>query len=122
LYAVGSQQQPSAALRPAAAECQLKLLELHAITKHVSNILMCQFSSANCKLRPDSVRQVKIMHYGLSKGTFIDRLSVRHRYVSKLLPTLIPLSGVGTTCFPSSCDKDSTIIFTTGRKPVVNPP
>jgi hypothetical protein len=28
-------------------------------------------------------------------------------------PTLIPLSGVGTTCFSSCCDKDSEIIFTT---------
>jgi hypothetical protein len=25
------------------------------------------------------------------------------------------LSGVGTTCFSSYCDKDSAIIFTTGR-------
>jgi hypothetical protein len=32
-----------------------------------------------------------------------------------LLPTLIPLSGVGTTC----CDKDSAIIFTTGRLPSI---
>jgi hypothetical protein len=26
-----------------------------------------------------------------------------------LLPTLFPLSGVGTTCFSSCCDKDSVI-------------
>jgi hypothetical protein len=39
-----------------------------------------------------------------------------------LLPTLVPLSGVGTTCFSSCCDKDSAIIFTTGRLPDVNPP
>jgi hypothetical protein len=39
-----------------------------------------------------------------------------------LLPTLIPLSGVGTTCFSSCCDKDSAIIFTTSRLPDVNPP
>jgi hypothetical protein len=39
-----------------------------------------------------------------------------------LLPTLIPLSGVGTTCFSSCCDKDSAFIFTTGRLPDVNPP
>jgi hypothetical protein len=31
------------------------------------------------------------------------------------------LSGVGTTCFPSCCDKDSAIIFTTGRLADVNP-
>jgi hypothetical protein len=37
-----------------------------------------------------------------------------------LLPTLILLSGVGTTCFSSCCDKDSAIIFTTGRLPDVN--
>jgi hypothetical protein len=38
-----------------------------------------------------------------------------------LLVTLIPLSGVGTTWFSSCCDKDSAIIFTTGRLPI-NPP
>jgi hypothetical protein len=31
-----------------------------------------------------------------------------HLYLS----TLIPLSGVGTTCFSSCCDKDSAFIFT----------
>jgi hypothetical protein len=31
------------------------------------------------------------------------------------------LSGVGTTCFSSYCDKDSEIIFTTDRLPDVNP-
>jgi hypothetical protein len=35
--------------------------------------------------------------------------------------TLIPLKGVGTTCFSSCCDKDSAFIFTTGL-PGVNPP
>jgi hypothetical protein len=39
-----------------------------------------------------------------------------------LPPTLIPLSGVGTTCFSSCCDKDSAIIFTTGYLPDVNSP
>jgi hypothetical protein len=39
-----------------------------------------------------------------------------------VLPTLILLSGVGTTCFSSCCDKDSAIIFTTGRLPDVNHP
>jgi hypothetical protein len=39
-----------------------------------------------------------------------------------LPPTLSPLSGVGTTCFLSCCDKDSAIIFTTARLPDVNPP
>jgi hypothetical protein len=34
-----------------------------------------------------------------------------------LFPTIIPLSEVGTTC-----DKDSAIIFTTGRLLDVNPP
>jgi hypothetical protein len=42
--------------------------------------------------------------------------------VTYLLPTLIPLSGVGTTCFSSCCDKYSAFIFTTGRLPDVNPP
>jgi hypothetical protein len=32
------------------------------------------------------------------------------------------LSEVGTTCFLSCCDKDSAIIFTTGRLPDVNSP
>jgi hypothetical protein len=39
-----------------------------------------------------------------------------------LFPTLIPLSGVGTTYFSSCCDKDSTIIFTTDRLPDIYPP
>jgi hypothetical protein len=39
-----------------------------------------------------------------------------------LIPTLIPLRGVGTTCFTSCCDKDSAIIFMTGRLPDVYPP
>jgi hypothetical protein len=39
-----------------------------------------------------------------------------------LPPTLIPLSGVGTTCFSSCCDNDSAFIFTTGRLLDVNPP
>jgi hypothetical protein len=38
-----------------------------------------------------------------------------------LFPTLIPLSGVDTTCFSSCCDKDSAIIFTTGHLLDVNP-
>jgi hypothetical protein len=32
------------------------------------------------------------------------------------------LTGVGTTRFSSWCDKDSAIVFTTGRLPEVNPP
>jgi hypothetical protein len=39
-----------------------------------------------------------------------------------LLPTLIPLSGIGTTCFSACCDKDSVIIFMTGRLTDVKPP
>jgi hypothetical protein len=35
-------------------------------------------------------------------------------------PTLIRLSGVGTICFSSCSDKDSAIIFTTGREPDIN--
>jgi hypothetical protein len=42
--------------------------------------------------------------------------------MSLLPPTLIPLSGVGTTCFSSCYDKKSAIIFTTSRLPDVNPP
>jgi hypothetical protein len=45
--------------------------------------------------------------------------SIRLRYL--LPPTLIPLSGVDTTYFLSSCDKDSAIIFTTGRLPDGSP-
>jgi hypothetical protein len=44
------------------------------------------------------------------------------RSLTNLPPTLIPLSGVGITCFSSCCDKDSAIIFTTSRLPDVNPP
>jgi hypothetical protein len=56
------------------------------------------------------------------------RLNRSHRFNGQALyniylpPTLIPLSGVGTTCFSSCCDKDSAIIFTTGRLPEVKPP
>jgi hypothetical protein len=39
-----------------------------------------------------------------------------------LIPTLIPLSRVGTTCFSSFFHKDLVIIYTTGRLPDVNPP
>jgi hypothetical protein len=40
-----------------------------------------------------------------------------------LFSTLIPFIGFGTTCFSSCCcEKDSAIIFTTGRMPDVNPP
>jgi hypothetical protein len=49
--------------------------------------------------------------------------AMRNTEIEYLLPpTLIPLSGVGTTCCSSCCDKDSAIIFTTGRLPDVNPP
>jgi hypothetical protein len=38
-----------------------------------------------------------------------------------LFPILLPLlSGVDATCFSSCCDKDSAIIFGTGRLPYVN--
>jgi hypothetical protein len=47
--------------------------------------------------------------------------SVTGIYVCHHSPTLIPLSGVGKTCFSSCCDKDSAIIFTTGRLPDYNP-
>jgi hypothetical protein len=39
-----------------------------------------------------------------------------------LLPTLIPLSGVGTACFHHVAIKIQHFIFTTGRLPDVNPP
>jgi hypothetical protein len=39
-----------------------------------------------------------------------------------LFPTLILLGRIGTTCFVSCHDKDSAIIFTSGRLPDVNPP
>jgi hypothetical protein len=38
-----------------------------------------------------------------------------------LLPTLIPLSGVGTTCFHHVVIKIRHLCFTTGRLPDVNP-
>jgi hypothetical protein len=48
---------------------------------------------------------------------------MQHRITHGLsFPTPISLSGVGTTCFSSCCDKDSAIIFTTGRLPDFNPP
>jgi hypothetical protein len=40
------------------------------------------------------------------------RLLAIHLLIILILlpPTLIPLNGVGTTCFSSCCDKDSAII------------
>jgi hypothetical protein len=75
-------------------------------------------------------------HYSLSNGgyTTVDPGYTETRRLGKsggisrlislflLFPTRIPLSGVGATCFSSCCDKDSAIIFTTGRLPDVNPP
>jgi hypothetical protein len=49
-------------------------------------------------------------------------LAINSEITQFLFPTLIPLSGVGTTCFSSCCDKDSAIIFTTSLLPDVNPP
>jgi hypothetical protein len=49
-------------------------------------------------------------------------LSSYFKLLYSFFPTLIPLSGVGATCFSSCCDKDSAINFTTGRLPDVNPP
>jgi hypothetical protein len=50
------------------------------------------------------------------------KLIIKSEIWYTLPPILIPLSGVGTTCFSLCCDKDSAIIFTTGRLPDVNPP
>jgi hypothetical protein len=47
---------------------------------------------------------------------------VKFVFFLKKIPTLIPLSGVGTTCFSSCCDKDLAKVFATGRLPDVNPP
>jgi hypothetical protein len=66
---------------------------------------------------------------GRPKKGWIDcvRQDIREKAVSDettsllLPPTLIPLSGVGTTCFSSCCDKDLAIILTTSRLPDVNP-
>jgi hypothetical protein len=67
-----------------------------------------------------------INHVSNIDSVLIDQQSVGKRSLhlidTLLPPTLIPLSGVGTTCFSSCCDKDSAIIFTTGRLPDVNPP
>jgi hypothetical protein len=49
--------------------------------------------------------------------TAIHVYSCQMFFASSLPPSLIPLSGVGTICFSSCCDKDSAIIFTTGRLP-----
>jgi hypothetical protein len=44
---------------------------------------------------------------------------MRKRYL--LLPTVIPLKGVGTTCLHHVFDKDKAIICMTDRLPDVNP-
>jgi hypothetical protein len=66
---------------------------------------------------------------------YCDIIESLDSYVSVFLfPTLIPPSGVGTTCFSSCYDKESiqfnsmlywyqgAIVFTIGRLPDVNPP
>jgi hypothetical protein len=58
--------------------------------------------------------------YRISNFKFTDGLYII--MLAKLLPTLIPLSEVGTTCLSSCCDKGSAIIFRTGRLPDANPP
>jgi hypothetical protein len=54
--------------------------------------------------------------------TFVQRRRSMNVCLTSTLIDLIPLSGVGITCFSSCCDKDSAIIFTTGRLPDINPP
>jgi hypothetical protein len=68
------------------------------------------------KYSSESPRFIKIV-----LNTMIDRADTFWGCLL-LFPTLIPLSGVGKTCFSSCCDKESAIIFTTGRLPDVNPP
>jgi hypothetical protein len=67
-----------------------------------------------------------IMHYlvGFCREFVLEKIYSEHISSIKyhLRPTLIPLSGVGATCFSSCCDKDWAIIFTTGRLPEINPP
>jgi hypothetical protein len=51
-----------------------------------------------------------------------DTMAIVNSAVFLLLPTLIPISGVGTTCFHHVVIKIRHFILTTGRLPVVNPP
>jgi hypothetical protein len=67
-----------------------------------------------------SIFRIDSVHH-METSTFCWSINTKSMSMS-CPPTLIPLSGVGTTCFSSCCDKDSTIIFTTGRLPDVNPP
>jgi hypothetical protein len=53
---------------------------------------------------------------GHETGMCLENIGIPSSYP---FPTL---SGVGTTCFSSCYDKDSAIIFTTGRLSNVNPP
>jgi hypothetical protein len=76
----------------------------------------------------DRVKNGEVLYEYNMHNTAEKHFSIAGRVASRLYrqiflsPTLIPLSGVGTTCFSSCCDKDSAIIFTTGRLPEVNPP
>jgi hypothetical protein len=61
--------------------------------------------------------------HSLHPSTFIFiTVLVTHVTITSWRLTLMPLSGVGTTCFSSCCDKDSETIFTTDRLPDVNLP
>jgi hypothetical protein len=69
----------------------------------------------------DASRIVQVLIY-CSGCIVLHRQSGSSNREILLLPTLIPLGGVGTACFSSCCDKDLAIIVTTGRLPDVNPP
>jgi beta-glucosidase/6-phospho-beta-glucosidase/beta-galactosidase len=66
------------------------------------------------------IKNVMVAHaraYRLYEKEYKQKYNGEFDNYTSLSPTLIPLGGVGTTCFSSCCDKDSAIIFTTGRLP-----
>jgi hypothetical protein len=75
-----------------------------------------------------TVSEASDSHQCSVAATFYIPLSAMKTYAESLLaplliflfPILILLSGVGKSCL-SSFDKDSAIVFTTGRLPDVNP-
>jgi hypothetical protein len=96
--------------------------------KHTRNIGTDMIAYCNETIQDFTINRCEYVdttcyrHYQVSVSGSGDQTQLPHDRTQNLPPTLIPLSGVGTTCFSSCCDKDSAIIFMTGRLPDVNTP
>jgi hypothetical protein len=83
--------------------------------------MMMSFTKLELDAPPSLSLITPVIDYEQTAMAFTPVTSVVFLISKSLFTTLIPLSGVGTTCFSSCCDKVSAFIFTTGRLPDVNP-